>query len=113
MTDPNVIAAGSAGLVAAVISQIPGIDANAVIGAFCGALLFSVSAKGLSLWVRLVYLLISFVIGYLGGPAILGSYLEHSAASAFVGATITVTAGLRAIESVRTLDLRAWLGGKK
>lgn len=114
MAEPSTAAAaGAATLTALIIGMLPGIDANAVIGAFCGASLFVISAKDLSVLVRIAYLMISFAIGYLGGPAMLGGILDHSAVSAFIAAAVTVTAGLRAIEGVKTLDLKAWLGGKK
>ena len=114
MAEPSTVtAAGTASITAVIVGMLPGIDANAVIGAFCGASLFVISAKDLGLFERLAYLVISFLIGYLGGPATLGSALEHSAVSAFTAAAVTVTAGLRAIEGVRTIDLKAWLGGKK
>jgi hypothetical protein len=114
MAEPSTAtAAGTASLAALVIGMLPGIDANAVVGAFCGAALFVISAKELGLLERLAYLAISFLIGYLGGPATLGDMLEHSAVSAFIAAAVSVTAGLRAIEGVKTLDLKAWLGGKK
>ncbi|MCE8023680.1 putative holin [Billgrantia aerodenitrificans] len=114
MAEPSTTtAAGTATLTAVVIGMLPGIDANAVIGAFCGASLFVISAKDLGLFERLAYLAISFWIGYLGGPAMLGSIIDHSAVAAFVAAAVTITAGLRVIEGVKTLDLKAWLGGKK
>ncbi len=117
MAEPSTTAAaGTASLIAALLALLPGIDPDAAIGAFCGALLFFISGKQeFPLWIRLAYLPISFVIGYLGGPSLLGDYLEATAVSAFIGASITVTAGIRVIESVRTLDLKAWLGpgGKK
>ncbi len=114
MAEPNTAtAAATATLTAALVGMLPGIDANAIIGAFCGASLFVISAKDLGLFERLAYLLISFCIGYLGGPAMLGSMLEHSAVAAFIMSAVTVTAGLRAIEGVKTLDLKAWLGGRK
>lgn len=115
MAEPSIaVHAGSATVSAAILTLLPGIDANAVIGALCGAVLFFVSTQQeLPLWIRLVYLPISFVIGYLGGPAVLGEMVEASAVSAFIGAAITVTAGLRVIDGVRTLDLKTWLGGKK
>lgn len=114
MAEPSTAAAvGSASLAAMLIGLLPGIDANAVVGAFCGATLFVVSAKELGVFERLTYLVISFLIGYLGGPPMLGGMLEHSAVSAFIGAAVSVSFGLRAIEGVKTLDLRAWLGGKK
>lgn len=114
MAEPSTAAAaGTATLTAAVIGMLPGIDANAVVGAFCGATLFVISAKDLGLFERFAYLLISFAIGYLGGPTLLGDMLEQSAVSAFIAAAVTVTAGLRAIEGVKTLDIKAWLGGRK
>ncbi|KJZ14006.1 hypothetical protein TW86_10430 [Halomonas sp. S2151] len=114
MAEPSTATAvATATGLAALIGWLPGVDANAVIGAFCGATLFVISAKELGLFERFAYLLISFAIGYLGGPALLGDMLEHSAVSAFIAAAVTVTAGLRAIEGVKTLDLKAWLGGRK
>ncbi|MBY6206881.1 MULTISPECIES: putative holin [Halomonas] len=114
MAEPNTAtAAATASLTAALIGVLPGIDANAVVGAFCGATLFVISAKDLGILVRIAYLMISFCIGYLGGPAMLGNMLEHSAVAAFIMSAVTVTAGLRAIEGVKTLDIKAWLGGRK
>lgn len=104
---------GIATLSAALFGLLPGVDANAVVGAFCGATLFVVSANDIGLFKRLIYLVISFLIGYLGGPAQLGYIFEHTAVSAFIAAAISVTAGLRAIEGIRQLDLKAWLGGRK
>lgn len=113
MAEPSTMAAaGTASLAAVVIGSLPGIDANAVVGAFCGATLFVISAKDLGLIERLVYLFISFCIGYLGGPATLGGMLEHTAVAAFIASAVSVTAGLRAIEGVKTLDLKKWLGGR-
>lgn len=95
---------------AALLGLIPGIDANAIVGALCGAALFVVSANGLRLFERLIYLVISFLIGYLGGPSQLGHIFEHSAVSAFIAAAISVTAGLRVIDTVKHFDLKTWLG---
>ncbi|WP_417329576.1 putative holin [Halomonas cupida] len=114
MTDPGTTAiTKGATLAATIFGMLPGVDPNAVVGAFCGATLFVVSAKDLGLIERLAYMVISFLIGYLGGPAMLGDIFDHTAVSAFVASAITVTAGLRAIEGVKTLDIKAWLGGRK
>ncbi|MCE8015906.1 hypothetical protein HOP62_07440 [Halomonas sp. MCCC 1A17488] len=95
---------------ATLFGLIPGVDANAIVGALCGAALFVVSAKGLTLLERLIYLVISFLIGYLGGPSQLSHLFEHTAVSAFIAAAISVTAGLRIIDAVKHFDLKAWLG---
>ncbi|WP_413615758.1 phage holin family protein [Halomonas cupida] len=114
MTDPSTTAiTKGATLAATLFGMMPGVDPNAVVGAFCGATLFVVSAKELSIFERLTYLIISFLIGYMAGPAMLGDILDHTAVSAFVASAVTVTAGLRVIESVKTLDIKSWLGGRK
>lgn len=111
MAEPSTMAAaGTASITAMVIGMLPGIDANAVVGAFCGATLFVISAKELNIVERLVYLLISFLIGYLGGPDTLGGVIEHTAVAAFIASAVSVTAGLRVIEGAKTLDLKKWLG---
>ncbi|MGJ8517521.1 putative holin [Carnimonas bestiolae] len=114
MTEPSTTAAtGAASVSALIISLLPGIDTNAMVGAFCGATLFVVSAKNLSLFERLTYLLISFLIGYMGGPALLKSVLGNTAVSAFVASAVTITIGLRVIELAKTIDLGRWFGGGK
>lgn len=111
MAEPSTMAAaGTASVTAMVIGMLPGIDANAVVGAFCGATLFVISAKDLGLFERLAYLFISFCIGYLGGPDTLGGIIEHTAVAAFIAAAVSVTAGLRVIEGAKTIDLKKWLG---
>ncbi len=57
-----VAAAGAVGLTATAI--IPGVDVNAVIGGFAGALLFVLWAHDLTIARRVGYLLASWVGGY-------------------------------------------------
>ena len=45
-------------------SLIPGIDVNAVVGAFAGAMFFVVFARELTPWSRFGYFLASWVLGY-------------------------------------------------
>ncbi|MBY5985716.1 phage holin family protein [Halomonas sp. DP5Y7-2] len=114
MAEPSTATAvATATGLAALIGWLPGVDANAVIGAFCGATLFVISAKDLPIIIRLTYLMISLLIGYLGGPPVLGQWVPHSAVSAFIASATAVTAGLRAIEGVKTLDIKSLLGGRK
>lgn len=111
MAEPSTTTvAAAAATTATAVALLPGVDGNAAVGAACGALLFVTSARDLALPLRGLYLLISFAIGYLGGPALLGEWIEPSAVSAFVTSATVVTAGLRAIEGVRTMDVTAWLG---
>lgn len=112
MIEPsNTTALTTAVTAAWLTALLPGVDANAAVGAFCGATLFVISAEELGIGTRAVYLIISFLIGYLGGPTTLSPWIEHSAVSAFIGAAVAVTAALRAIEGVKRVDLGRWLGG--
>lgn len=90
--------AGMAGLLA-------GIDANAAVGALCGAMLYFAAAQELPLAKRLLFFVISFVMGYLFSPAlakaqILGiGPIEFPGPAAFIAAALVVTATLAAIRS--------------
>ncbi|MEN1342128.1 putative holin, partial [Pseudomonas aeruginosa] len=65
-----VAAAGAVGLTATAI--IPGVDVNAVIGGFAGALLFVLWAHDLTMARRLGYLLASWVGGYYAATEAVG-----------------------------------------
>ena len=47
-------------------SLIPGVDVNAVVGGFAGAMFFVVFAKDLTAWARLGYFIASWVLGSSG-----------------------------------------------
>lgn len=88
---------------------LPGIDGNALVGAFAGATLFVVSAKSLPIWQRVVYLAISVVAGYLAAPDIArGLPVFSTGVAAFVAAAVAITATLALIEKSKTFDL-GWL----
>ena len=88
---------------------LPGIDGNALVGAFAGATLFVVSAKSLPVWQRAVYLLISVVAGYLAAPDIARSLpILSTGVAAFVAAAVGITVTLALIEKSRAVDF-SWL----
>ncbi|WP_369969854.1 putative holin [Stenotrophomonas rhizophila] len=87
-------------------SLLPGIDGDALIGAFAGATLFVVSAKDLPIWKRLVYLAISVVAGYLGGTEVMQRFgVVSGGLAAFICAAVIVTLTLSMIERSRTADV--------
>lgn len=80
-------------------SLLPGMDGDALIGAFAGATLFVVSAKNLPLWKRLVYLAVSVVGGYLGCHEVMRLFqLESAGIAAFLTAACCITVTLWLIE---------------
>ncbi|WP_448132804.1 putative holin [Stenotrophomonas rhizophila] len=93
-------------------SLLPGIDGDALIGAFAGATLFVVSAKDLPIWKRLVYLAISVVAGYLGGSEVMRLFnVASTGLAAFFCAACVITVTLALIERSGAFDLSRFRRG--
>lgn len=98
-------------------SLAPGIDGNALVGAFAGAALMVISSKDLSLGKRFAYLLISMAVGYMGAADIVSvTPIRSTGVAAFAAAAVAITITLELIERLKTVDLLALLkkdkGGK-
>lgn len=91
-------------------SLLFGLDGNAVVGAFAGAVLMVMSSKDLRWHTRLIYLVISWVMGYIAGPELADhTPIETTGVAAFIAAAIVVTVTLQLIDRIRKMDLFAWL----
>jgi uncharacterized membrane protein HdeD (DUF308 family) len=109
MTEPATAVAAAAASVG-LAAMLPGVDGNALIGAFAGAALFVVSSKELPIWRRLVYLAVSIALGYLAAPEVIRWLpLKATGLAAFLASALGVTLTLGLIERGRTFDLEAWL----
>lgn len=111
MTEPTTVSAIPA-LAAGIglASLLPGVDGNALVGAFAGATLFVVSAKNLPVWRRLVYLAISGAMGYVAASEVIRWLpIQSTGIAAFLVSAGTVTLGLAFIEGLRSMDLKALL----
>ena len=96
-------AVGVAGVTAA--SLMPGVDVNAVVGGFAGAMFFVVFAKDLTAFARLGYFIASWVAGYYMASEIIGrEWARTSGLVAFFGALLCVTV---------CISLLVWFGGGK
>ena len=108
MAEPSTttIAAVSAGIGFA--SLFPGIDGNALIGAFTGAALVVVTSKDLSIARRFAYLMISLIAGYLAAPDVVShTPITSTGVAAFFAAALAITVTLQLIERVKSFDLLA------
>lgn len=85
------------------------VDAPTLIGATAGASLFVMSARDLCIFTRFMYLVISMVMGYLGGPAMLDRFFGEPVVSAFVLSACTIGLGLKLINWVDNIDLNKWI----
>ncbi|WNF45829.1 putative holin [Pseudomonas sp. SG20056] len=108
-TTALVAAGGVVGVTTA--SLVPGVDANAVIGAFAGALFFIVWKADLSAWKRLGYFVASWILGYYFAAEVVGqSWAKTSGVVAFGGALFTVVVCVSLLEWVEGGKLPGWLG---
>lgn len=96
-------------------SLFPGIDGNALIGAFAGAALVAISSKNLPLVQRLAYMLISLAVGYLSAPEVINiTPLKQSGVAAFFASAAAIALTLHGIDLIKTIELPDWLrrGGR-
>lgn len=104
---PSSIAIASAGIGFA--SMFPGVDGNALIGAFAGAALLVVSSKDLSLGKRFAYMVISMIAGYLAAPDIVNATpIRSSGVAAFLAAALAITVTLQLLDRLKSVDLSAF-----
>lgn len=95
-----------------IASTLPQIDGNALIGSFAGAALFVMSAKELTSFYRLGYLVISLIAGYLSAQEIMAIIPIKSGVAGFVGGLASVTVSLMGLDKLREANfssiLEAW-----
>ena len=112
MAEPSTTTAIAAGI--GLASLAPGIDGNALIGAFAGAALLVVSSQDLSLGKRFAYLVISFIAGYLAAPDLVRvTPIQSTGVAAVVAAACAIVVTLQLIERLKTLDLLELLRKKE
>jgi len=88
---------------------LPGVDGNAIVGAFAGAALMALHARDVSMLSRVVYLLISWVMGYIAAPEIVRQTpVEESGVAAFLAAALVIAVTVQLIERVKSIDLTSW-----
>ncbi|ALX10260.1 MAG: hypothetical protein IOC39_01875 [Burkholderia sp.] len=108
MAEPNLTTAAMLSAAIGVAGLAPGIDGNALIGAFTGAALVVVTSQEIGVARRAAYLLISLVMGYLAAPEIVGATpIRSTGVAAFFAAALVITVTLQLIERIKTLDLLA------
>lgn len=95
-------------------SLAPGIDGDALIGAFAGAALLVVSSKDLSLGQRFAYLVISLIAGYLAAPELVRwTPIRSTGVAGFFAAALAIALTLQLLERIKTVDLFALLTKRK
>ncbi|MGS0744009.1 putative holin [Glaciimonas sp. GG7] len=111
MAEPSttsLISAAAAGI--GLSSVFPGIDGNALIGAFAGAALVAMSSKNLRVLQRLAYMLISLAIGYLAAPEVINNTaLKQTGVAAFFASAAVIALTLHGIDLIKTIALPDWL----
>lgn len=108
MSEPAIATVATAtalGTATATTALLPGIDGNALVGAVAGAALFVTSSRDLPLVRRVIYLVISTVVGYLAAPDLLAHLpLQSTAVAAFLAGALVVTLTTQLIERAKSFD---------
>ena len=108
-TAATVVAATSIGLA----TLFPGVDGNALIGAFAGATLFVMSARELSLWVRGIYLIISLIMGYISAQELtLHLPIQETGVTGFIGGLLCITLTAPMVKRLEGVDLISAIRGR-
>lgn len=105
MSEPTTLAAvGAAGAVGFGISGfLAGVDGNAATGALCGALMFVMARPDLKVMPRIIFFVISLVMGYQFSPALTDLEFwgirpfSYSGPAAFAAAALVVSVTMYAI----------------
>lgn len=109
MAEPNTATAAALSTAVGLAGLAPGIDGNALIGAFAGAALVVVTSRDVGVAMRLAYMLISLVMGYIAAPEIINQTPIHSTGvAAFLSAALVITVTLQLIERLKAADLLAF-----
>lgn len=93
-------------------AMLPGVDGGALIGAFAGAAVFIMHNNELGVAKRLVYGLVSWLIGYFAAPELGGLVgIRETVVTGFGVAAVAVTLALTLIEKIKAGDLTFWKRG--
>ena len=88
------------------------VDSAALAGAFSGASLVALNNKS-TFFLRIAYLMISMIIGYLAAPEILAQTpLSQSGVAAFLASAVAIAVVLQLWELIRKIELPRWLRNK-
>lgn len=91
-------------------SLIPGVDMNAVVGGFAGAMFFVVFAKELTVWAKIGYFIASWVLGYYVSSEIINrDWANTSGLVAFFGALFCVVVCISLLEWFQGGKVPGWL----
>lgn len=90
---------------------VPGVNAEALIGAFGGAAVFALHAADTSILKRLIYMGLSMLIGYMGaGEVMVWTGITSWTLASFALSAVVVTAATTGIDRIRQFDLGSLLG---
>lgn len=87
-------------------SVVFGLNADTAIGSFAGATLFITSARELTVKTRILYLIISIVMGYfMAGEIMQNTFISGPAVAGFIGGLTSISLGLLIVKQLQDGDL--------
>ena len=105
----SAVSAGAAMGTVFITSFLPGVNGDALVGAFAGAVVFAMQAKDLEIINRLVYMAVSILLGYMGADEVMKhTGLTSFTLAAFGLSAIVVTAALAGIDKIKKFDIASF-----
>lgn len=106
----NSLSAATAMGTVALASILPGVNGDALIGAFAGAVVFALHSKDVSIPKRIIYMIVSILLGYLGaGEVMRHTGLQSHTLAAFGLSAVVVTIALASIDKIKAFDIASLL----
>lgn len=106
----NSLSAATAMGTVALASILPGVNGDALIGSFAGAVVFALHAKDLPIPKRIIYMILSILLGYLGADEVMRhTGLQSHTLAAFGLSAVVVTIALASIDKIKSFDIASLL----
>lgn len=111
MAEPGSTAVGITTILIPIGAVAFGLDVERSIGALAGAAVFVVSTKDAGFLERLIYLLVSIVLGYSMSPDIVHGFeaINSKVFASFLGGAISVALTIGLIKVAKSGELHKWL----
>lgn len=110
MAEPasSIATAGAVAATVGVAAWLSSLDPGAVAGAFAGAVTFALTARDTALLPRIIYALVSLVVGYAAVPDVTAlSPLKAPFLAAFVVSALVIQVTITALDRIRTASVKS------
>jgi len=110
MADPasSIAMAGAVAATVGAAAWLSQLDPGAVAGAFAGAVTFALTSKDTALLPRIIYALVSLVVGYAAVPDVAAlSPIQSPFLAAFIVSALVIQVTITALDRIKTASVKS------